>query len=366
MGPNKLTMKKIIGIIVIFIFAISCNMSETAKMKENLPKARGKRGHILVVIDSTQWKGVVGETIREVFQEIVPGLPRDEPSFNLQQVDPIHFSSILKVQQNIIFVTILNSKLVGDRKLKTFFTGESLKMIREDSSIFRFTKKEDFAKGQEILHLFGKTKTQLVKNLRENAPSLRNFFNEIAKKRTYQALYKAKTEKGINKRIKEKFNCSIKIPYGYEIAMDEDDFIWIRNYNRNIDKNIFISRVPYTSKDQFSLDSLIATRESMARPYILYKPDDGESYMITETKYRDIIRQEINFSDHYAVRLQGLWKLNKYTMGGPFVSYAMVDETSNQLCYIEGFLYSPGVSQREFMRELDVILNTFKPSKKKR
>lgn len=357
-------MKNIIGLLAIVIFAFSCNMSETAKMKENLPKARGKRGQILVVIDSTQWKGIVGEATREVFQKTVPGLPRDEPSFNLQHVDPVHFSSILKVQQNIIFITVLDSKLPGDRKLKKYFTGESLKLIREDPSIFRFTKKDDFAKGQEILHLFGETETQLVKNIKENASALRDFFNEIAQKRTYKALYKAKTEKGINKRIGEKFNCTMKIPYGYEIAMDEDDFMWIRNYSRNIDKNIFISWMPYTSKDQFSLDSLIAIREKIVRPYILYKPEDSESYMITETKYRDVIRQEINFRDQYAVRLQGLWKLNKYTMGGPFVSYAMVNETSNRLCYIEGFLYSPGDSQREFMRELDVILNTFKPSEK--
>jgi len=355
-------MKNIIGFIAIVAFVFSCNLRETAKMKENLPKARGKQGQILVVIDSTQWQGIVGETTREVFQKIVPGLPREEPSFNLQYVDPIHFTSLLKVQQNIIFITILDSKLPGDRKLKKYFTGKSLKMIQEDSSIFKFTKKDDFAKGQEILHLFGKTEAQLVENLKENAQALRNIFNEIDQKRTYRALYNAKAEKGINKRIGEKFNSNMKIPYGYEIAMDEKDFMWIRNYNRNIDKNVFISWVPYRSKDQFALDSLIAIRERVARPYILYKPGDGESYMVTETKYRDVIRQEINFRSHYAVRLKGLWKLNKYTMGGPFISYAMVDESSNRLYYIEGFLYSPGASQREFMRELDVILRTFKPS----
>jgi hypothetical protein len=329
-------------------------------MKENMPKARGRLGHILVVMDSTQWQGIVGETVREVFTKPVPELPREEPSFNLQYVDPIHFTSILKVQKNIIFVTVLNSKHPGDRKLKSNFTGESLKMIKKDPSLFMFTKKNDFAKGQEILHLFGENEDQLISNLKKNAASLRELFNKVERKRTYQALYNAKIEKGIGNLIGEKFNCSMKIPYGYDIAIDEDEFLWIRNFSRDIDKNIFISWVPYTSKDQFTLDSLIAIRERIVRPYVLYKPEDGDSYMITETKYRDVIREEINFNKHYAVRLKGLWKLNKFMMGGPFISYIMVDEVSNRLFYIEGFLYSPGKSQREFMRELDVILRTFR------
>lgn len=353
-------MKNIVGLIAIIFFAFSCNLRETANMKENLPKARGKAGHILVVMDSTQWQGRLGKTIRQVFMKTVPGLPRDEPSFNLEYVDPLHFTSILKIQKNIIFVTILNSKLKGDRKLKANFTGESLKMIREDSSLFMFKKEDDFAKGQEILHLFGETEDQLIANLKKNAPALRKYFNEIEQKRTYKALYNAKPEKGISKLIREKFNCYMKIPFGYDIAMDEDKFLWIRNFSVDVDKNIFISWVPYTSKEQFSLDSLIAIRERIVKPYILYKPEDSASYMVTETKYREVIREEINFDDHYAVRLKGLWKLHKYTMGGPFISYAMVDESSNRLFYIEGFLYSPGKSQREFMRELDVILRTFK------
>ena len=359
-------MKNIVGFIAIIIFAFSCNLRETANLKENLPKARGKAGHILVVMDSTEWQGKVGQTIREIFQRPVQGLPREEPSFNLQYVDPIYFTSILKVQKNIIFVTILNSKLPGNRKLKSNFTGESLKMIRKDSSLFMLKKKDDFAKGQEILHLFGETEDQLIANLKKNAPALRDFFNAAERKRLYQALYKAKPEKGINKLIREKFNCNMKIPYGYDIALDENEFLWLRSFSVDIDKNIFISWVPYTSKEQFSLDSLIAIRERIVKPYILYKPEDSASYMLTETKYHGVIRKEINFNNHYAVRLEGLWKLHKYTMGGPFISYAMVDESSNRLYYIEGFLYSPGKSQREFMRELDVILRTFRlPEKSK-
>ena len=42
---------------------------------------------------------------------------------------------------------------------------ESVKMIKEDSSLFMFTKQDEFAQGQEILHLFGQTPEILIQNL---------------------------------------------------------------------------------------------------------------------------------------------------------------------------------------------------------
>ena len=49
-------------------------------------------------------------------------------------------------------------------------------------------------------------------------------------------------------------------------------------------------------------------------------------------------------------------------MGGPFVSYAMVDEANGKFYYVEGFTFSPSKDQREIMRELETILSTFRTS----
>lgn len=355
---------KLALILLIISLTYACNLRETARRKENLPKAKGMPGEIVMVMDSAEWEGELGNAVRSVFQQTVPELPRDEPMFDVNYIDPRNFQSIFTTAKNIVFVTVLQSNNPGNRKLKTFFTKESLEKIAQDSSIFMFPKEDEFARGQQILHLFGETEDQLIENLASHREQIQDFFNEVVQKRTYETLYSGKPVAGIMNRIKEKFGVEIKVPYGYEIAMDEDEFIWVRNFTPQIDKNFFISYVDYTSQDQFSLDSLISIRERIVKPYVLYKPEDPESYMVTETQYQDVLRKEVNFDGHYAVQLKGLWKLNKFTMGGPFVSYAMVDESTNRLYYIEGFLYSPGIDQRENMRELNVILNTFKlPSK---
>ncbi len=349
---------------ITIVYLSSCDLEQTAKKKENLPQANGKPGEIIIVMDSAQWDGQLGDELRTTFHELVPYIPREEPMFALNHITPKKFQSILKKQKNIIFVTVLGDKSKDNRRLKAYFTKESLKMISEDPSLFMYSKQDEFAKGQEVLHLFGETADKLIENITENRSLLQKHFIDIEEKRFYKALYTAKVEKGISKHIKEKLGCELKVPFGFEIGLEDDNFIWLRNFSPDVDKSIFISWVDYTSEDMFNLDSLLNLRTEISKPYILYKPEDPDSYLLTETTHADVSRKEINFKGQYAVKLQGLWKVNKYYMGGPFISYSMVDKFTNRLYYIEAFLYSPGKAQRDYMRELDTIIKTFKVPEK--
>lgn len=342
------------------VYLSSCDLEKTAKMQSNLPKANGKPGEIIVVMDSAQWVSKVGKEVRATFSELVSYLPREEAMFFLNHVDPIDFKSILKLQKSIIFVTILGDNSKGNKKLKTYFTKESRKMIEEDSSLFMYPKKDEFAKGQEVMHLFGETEEILIGNIFKNREKLQEHFLDIEEKRFYKSLYSAKIVKGISKHIESKLGCELKVPFGFDIALEDDNFIWLRNFSPDVDKSIFISWVDYTSEEMFSLDSLLKLRTKISKPYILYKPEDLESYMLTETDNFHVFRKKINFKGHYAIELRGLWRVNKYYMGGPFISYTMVDESTNRLYYIEAFLYSPGKAQRDLMRELATIIKTFK------
>ena len=49
-------------------------------------------------------------------------------------------------------------------------------------------------------------------------------------------------------------------------------------------------------------------------------------------------------------------------MGGPFISYTVVDQKQGMLYYLEGFAYAPAREQREILRELETILHTFRPA----
>jgi hypothetical protein len=347
-------------ILISSIYLVSCDLEKTAQQYENLPRANGIPGEIFVVMDSAQWVGPVGMEIRGIFSASVPTIPREEPQFKLNYFSPKNFQGFLKKQKNIMFVTVLGDKSNGNRRLKSYFTNESLKMIEDDPSLFMYSKQDEFARGQEVLHLFGETADVLVDNLSRNRQKLLDHFKKIEEDRIYQGFYSVKYEKGISNHIQKKLGCELKVPLGFEIGLEDDKFIWLRSFSPDIDKSIFISYVDYTSEEMFSLDSLLKLRTEISKPYILYKPEDPDSYLLTETDNFNVYREEINFKGLYAIELRGLWKLNGYYMGGPFISYAMVDESNGRLYYIEAFLYSPGKPQRDIMRELETILKTFK------
>jgi len=353
--------KQFVLYLVLLYFLASCD-TDTTKSK-NLPKASGKTGEIILVIDSATWHGAVGDEISDIFSEPIATLPRPEPLFDLNRIDPSNFASLFQKQKNIIIVSVINDNGRGNKKLRSLFTQESLEKIEKDSTIYMYSKKDEYALDQVVLYLFGKTDRNLIENLKKNKSKLQNFFLQVEANRLNKSIINTSAEKSLSNHIKDKFGCELQVPFGFDIALESDNFLWLRSYTSDADKNIFLSWVDYTSESLFSLDTLLKLRTEISKPYILYKPEDKESYMLTETKHFDVFRDELSFKDLYAVKLQGLWKVNKYTMGGPFISYAMVDESTRRLYYIEAFLYSPGKPQRDYMRELLAIINTFKVGK---
>jgi hypothetical protein len=67
--------------------------------------------------------------------------------------------------------------------MKGYYTAESLSKINEDPNLFYFTRKDNYARGQEILYLFGKDDESLISKLRENGDILRQFFEDVENKR---------------------------------------------------------------------------------------------------------------------------------------------------------------------------------------
>jgi hypothetical protein len=170
--------------------------------------------------------------------------------------------------------------------------------------------------------------------------------------------------KGISEVTKKNFGVQISIPHAFDLVISNEDFLWARLMNSKDDKSIFITRKKYTSREQFSKDSLIQYRNQICRKYLFGDPEKLLSYLVTETNvsFKPVLTRDVTFNGKYAKEMRGLWRTNNVTMGGPFVSYALVDEKQGMLYYIEGFCYAPSRPQREIMRELETILHTFRMS----
>ncbi|MFN3839839.1 MAG: DUF4837 family protein [Cyclobacteriaceae bacterium] len=353
-------MNKFVLLVLLALLAASCNQ----KNPEYLPVATGKPGDMILIMDSVQWNGPVGNALRKIFKAEVPGLPREEPMFNLIYVHPRKGTTLLTQIRNLVFVFTLDQNTPGSQILRESFDEETLTRIQSDSSFFVSTASNEYARGQEVMYLFGNTEADLLRNLAENELSIRNFFNDIEKKRAVAALTATSTTRALTEFLKKENGIEIRVPFGFKVADKQPDFVWLRQMDAKVDKSVFITWKRYESEYQFLPDSLVSWRNQVLRNYLFEDPDNPDSFLVTETQvpFKPVIARQFVFNNAFAMELRGLWKTNTNTMGGPFISYAVADQQTGLIYYLEGFCYSPGKDQRETIRELEAILSTFRTS----
>ena len=179
---------------------------------------------------------------------------------------------------------------------------------------------------------------------------------EAEKDRITNSLFNQE-EKYITKIIREKYGFSMRIPYGFDLAKQEKNFVWIRSLTEqgNVEKSVFVHYTDFTSKEAF--DHPVEYREAITSKNMRdsEKPD---LYITTQDINHQI--KEVNFKGKYAKEVRGLWMFSDISGGGGFVSYVFVDESQKRLYYLEAYVYAPGKDKRQFMREMEVVLSTFK------
>lgn len=351
-------MKVLLLGVVTALFLFSCGNN-----KDSLPPASGLSGDMYLIMDSTQWEGQLGDVVDSLFRTEMHGLPRKESIYNMRWIDPRKLNYVLKQRRNLIFVVTLDKNSLGARSIKNLFTPQSLERIKSDSN-YVSTMPDVYANGQEVMYLFGTNEKDLIANIRKKGHYLVEHFNRREKERLSVSLYKSGQIVGVSDWLKKNLECDIKIPFGYKLVINNNEFLWMRQINTRDDKDIFVASVPYVSEDQFKKENLIKLRDEFCRKYLFEDPAMANSYLLTETTipFIPVTTKEVSMSGHYGVEMRGLWRTNNFSMGGPFVGYAVVDQPKGKFYYIEGFTFSPSKDQREIMRELETILGTFRTS----
>lgn len=341
----------------VIIFLAGCEGAAEKLKEEMLPTAGGEIGEMILVIDSTQWKGEIGRELKETFRAPMIGLPQDEPMFSVNKVNPRKLNNLLKSATNMVFVMTLDSKTDQSKTIRRYFTNQSLNKIQQDTSLWMTIRKDEFAKGQVALYLFAKDEATLVRKLDENAGRLRAFFESVEQKRIKKKLYASRATE-VEKAILESQGVSIQVPFGWDLAKNLPNFSWVRFLEVDREMDIFIYQQPYTSQSVF--DDLPGLRDNITSEFLR----DGEKpdLYIMRQEIVPVFQEAVSFQGNYAKKARGLWKISDNSGGGPFISYTVVDEASQKLFYIEGYVYAPAGRKKNFVREVDAILSTFKAS----
>tara|TARA_B100001778_G_scaffold299422_1_gene274188 strand:+ start:2015 stop:3121 length:1107 start_codon:yes stop_codon:yes gene_type:complete len=356
--------------VIVLLFLVACSYNPQSK-KENssfLPRATGENNEMLIVMDSSKFKGSIGRALVETYGEFLIGLPQPETRFDLIHIKPRKFNNILKHAKNIVIAFTLEGKSLDSEILRKNFNSESLDKIESDSSLFYFSRRDQYAKGQTILYLFSKSDDDLLKKIKKNKSVILKYFQDELKKRVDKEIF-SKLEKNISDKLFKDHQVKIKIPYGYDLAKnikgENKNFFWLRQLDPEFEKNIFLYYEDYEESELKNFYDVFNTeypnikriRNKISKLF-LTDSENSKIFMSIQDVY-PINSKRINFKGNSSVESVGLWKLSDISAGGPFNSIIIYDSNKKRVYYLEGYVYAPGSKKRNLMQEISSILMTF-------
>ena len=298
-----------------------------------MKRATGTAYDVIVVMGESPWNSNTGAAIREELTSPVPYLPQSESSMKITYVRPDQFNGLFQYVRNILKVDIDNSQYT------------KVTLIRED---------DKWASGQLVVSLNAPDTQSLEAYLFENQRVLVNYFTKEEMRRTANFL-REKYSSTVMEKVKETFGITLYAPSDInKAAKAGNDCLWFSNDAVTGRMDLFIYSFPYTDKNTFTLDYLIAKRDSFAKEMI--PGSFPGSYMSTEKRVVDYQASTLN--GKYCGIVRGLWRMEGDMMGGPFVSYARVDEPNQRVIITEGFVYEPAYDKRNYIRRLEAALQT--------
>ena len=314
-------MKRTASILFFLIITLSCSENK----QKLLPSSSGNINNVSVVSSNELWDGAVGDVIRENFSRPIYGLPQIEPVFSLSHIPSKVFSGFATKSRTILKVD-----------------------IAEKEGVFNF--KNTYASPQRIIQITGKSSENIIEIINENLNSIYStmFLNEIQEKQR-------RISKNLNQTqaIKNSTGLTLRFPSAYRVAKVDSNFVWIRRDIETGSVNLFVSR--YNDKNN---SPIVKIRDSISKQHI---PGPIENtFMSTDPIYTPS-SQQISIRGKQILETRGLWEIKGQFMAGPFLNYQFESNTKqDEYIMLDGFVYSPGSSKREYVFELEAIMRSLK------
>ena len=340
-------MLRITFTILLALFLFSCSSDD--KKEKRLPATVGDISEILVVGDPQNWKGLVGDTLKEFFNRPYPSLPQRERMYDLRFVTRSQFADYEKRQAHIFILSI-----GGNEQNRDVRVTQAEDVYAKGQKIYTFYALD----GSSFFPVFNELKHQILEDLEK-----RTIVRGISRHQVLEDL-------AINKHVMDKFNLDISVPKGFRVSSENENVMVLKRYrdkalrikelgvrSHDISDGIVIYRYNHNSDSTFTLRRQIELRDSILGRNIFSVNDTP----MKVEPLRDPVIYEIDLNGNYAVKMRGLWRFDSPIMGGPFVSINFFHEENDYAVGVDGYVFSPKFDKRDFIREVEAIVHSVVP-----
>lgn len=328
-------MNKISTLLLSFVVAattISCDAFHSVS-STNIA-SQGSPYELIVVANQPQWEGELGDTLRSVLTAPIPYLQQTEPLFDVLRVTNQGYDNIITRHRNIL-INNINPE------------------FKETSASVEYDLN---ASPQVVVTISGPTEQDITKYVSDNREQIVQVLENAERDR--DVVYGQKfSVVNLDKLIKDKFGFEMKIPMGYTLRNEGEDFLWISYEYPTASQGLLIYKYPAVDGARsLALDQLVAARNKYAAK--IPGPSEG-SYMTTFMDYTPDYRT-YRLDGRLWAEMHGLWDVKGDYMGGPFVSYSTVDTATGEVVTIDCYVFSPKLPKRNFVRGVEHLIHNVK------
>ncbi len=318
-----------------FATVFFCSCGNTGR---TLTSATGSIYEALIVMDDSLWNSTSGEMVRSVMAADMVCMPQMEPTFTISQVSFAEYDDIFKPSRNLLLIDVNPHKYTVSKVVY---------------------QKDYYSKPQAYCRIQAPSREAFEALWQERGEQVGLFFvrQELERQGKF---YRGYTATPAAKAVDKHFGSEILISDDYILVRDSSDFVWAVNDKGSARRDIMIWSYPYTDENMLTQDYLIHKRDSIMKAHVI-GPVDG-SYPGTEFRNFPPVFTPISVQNNaYAAEVRGLWRMfGGGAMGGPFVQHTRIDEATGRVITAEVFVYAPGQTKRNLLRQAEAILYTWK------
>lgn len=325
-------------------------LAACANPSSDEPQKRGSSGktlELLVVADPDVYCGDTKELVDSLFGRPQECLPSPESMFSVVNIPVSSYKNteMFRTHRNVLLLD-----------------------VNEENPDKVYMHIDDYAAPQVVFDFAMKNRDALQENLRKYEQVMLRELYKAEHRRMFK-IFKGMQDYEINQQIKDKFGFSLMFPNEYHIAKMVEDFAWVRKEAKDFGIGVLIDVFPYESRDAFDEQHILDRLDTVMRRQVPASAPD--SYMGIERRrdeqgnyLLEIKSRVVDFdSSSYCVETRGCWRTFGDFMGGPFVTYTLLDPTEKKVVMLTGYVFCPRnkpSTKRDLLMQVESICRTVK------
>ena len=313
---------------------LSCSSDNKSGDKKTVTaKVQSAPYELLVVADKGWLKTGAGQSLVEIVESPIAGLPQLEPQFRVTYIDPRSFDGVFKTYANIVMAKV-GSQYSEPRMLK---------------------QENVYARPQVVVHLYAPDDRTFEAYVAGCGPRLLAMLNqnEFVRERSFLRKHYSGI---VQKQTLRQFGVDIHVPSDIDDIKQGKHFFWASASKQEFRQNVCLYQLPM---QDLTVERLAVLRDSVMRVNIPGGRDD--QWM--ETDMRTVVSDTVVVDGRQVLALRGLWDMRNDAMGGPFVSYVHPTPNGDSILVAEGFVFAPEEKKRPIIRQLEAALQIVKWSR---